>query len=492
MLALRDYQSDLLKAISDALTQHRRLVVSMPTGAGKTVVAAALAKEAIAQGKSVWFLVDRIVLADQTLAAFEAFGLECGVVQGSRRELGRDVTIASSQTLARMSALPEDAFVIIDECHCLFEVHKALLCKNTVVGLSATPERHGLADYYDALVTVPTATLGALTNAGYVMEPRVLVPVSPDRAKLKTRMGDYTDASASKAMAEVRADVVMAYGVYGNRRPALLFAPTVEDAHGYAEMFNASGFPAAVSVGSTKAEEHERYVEQLRTGELLVLCSVSKLNTGLDVPEASVAILARPTKSKTTYIQSVGRVLRVADGKDKPIVLDCAGVVAELGLPCEYAPTALKAEREWSAFEDIPYDKGLISCPDCHSVMLAGQRKCSECGHTRTDVGAVLHVGGRMVELTAEGTELMRLRELALQPDYRGSHVLNGLTAIREEKDYSPAWVSRTFSEIEGRHPTAEERALAVAIEHPETSRFVSQKNAAYAKQIRRSYWARR
>lgn len=162
---------------------HRRPVLMMATGAGKTKTAAAIVKRALAKGKRVVFVVPARELIDQTVAAFRKEGiLEIGVIQADHPETDptRQVQIASAQTLARR-ALPAADLVIVDEAHRIqrrvFEWMK--LCpKLPFIGLSATPWTKGLGKHYDDLII--GATTQQLIREGYLSPFRVFAPSHPD------------------------------------------------------------------------------------------------------------------------------------------------------------------------------------------------------------------------------------------------------------------------------------------------------------------------
>jgi superfamily II DNA or RNA helicase len=95
----------------------------LPTGAGKTRIAAALCRGALAADETAIFVVPRISFIEQTCRAFEAEGLtNIGVIQGKhyKTDAYAPMQIACAQTLARRD-IPDSGLVIIDECHLQFE-----------------------------------------------------------------------------------------------------------------------------------------------------------------------------------------------------------------------------------------------------------------------------------------------------------------------------------------------------------------------------------
>jgi hypothetical protein len=106
-MMLRNYQHAVIEQVNEALASGiRRIVLSMPTGAGKTVTAAALIHEQALAGKRSLFIVDRIELVDQAADHLERVGLRVGILQGERTCLHPDdeVVVASIQTIRRRNA----------------------------------------------------------------------------------------------------------------------------------------------------------------------------------------------------------------------------------------------------------------------------------------------------------------------------------------------------------------------------------------------------
>ena len=92
-----------------------------------------------------------------------------------------------------------------------------------------------------------------------------------------------------------------------------------------AEFFRRNGVAAvAVHSGPTSAPRVGS-VEQLRAGELQVICTVDVFNEGLDVPEVDTVLMLRPTESPVVFLQQLGRGLRRSDGKDALTVIDFIG-----------------------------------------------------------------------------------------------------------------------------------------------------------------------
>ena len=107
---------DMLRASIRA--GNKRVILAAPCSYGKTITAAYLLASAAQKGKRGIFICDRVKLVQQALAAFDAHGLEVGVMQGmhERTDPRKQIQIASIQTISRRK-MPEFDFAIVDEAH---------------------------------------------------------------------------------------------------------------------------------------------------------------------------------------------------------------------------------------------------------------------------------------------------------------------------------------------------------------------------------------
>ena len=161
---LRPYQDLCIEELRAGLKAgHRRQVLKLPTGAGKTRVAAELINRALIRGERSIFVVPRLSLIEQTVAAFEREGIgHIGVIQGQnfRTDFTAPVQVASAQTLVRRE-IPEAGLVIVDECHLRFQAINDWLIdpdwqKAKFIGLSATPWARGMGMVWQSVVAPVT------------------------------------------------------------------------------------------------------------------------------------------------------------------------------------------------------------------------------------------------------------------------------------------------------------------------------------------------
>jgi superfamily II DNA or RNA helicase len=201
---LRPYQAQGLDSLRRKLKSGvSRLILLLPTGGGKTLVAAHAIRRARDKGKRVAFVVPALSLIDQTVAALEAEGIDCiGVVQGIHPRTDREqpVQVCSVQTLARRKR-PDVDLVIVDEAHLL---HKEIFrwmadCPSIpFIGLSATPWARGLGRYYGGLIIA--ATTADLIRDGFLSPFVAYAPSNPDLSGVRTVAGEFDQAQLGAAM----------------------------------------------------------------------------------------------------------------------------------------------------------------------------------------------------------------------------------------------------------------------------------------------------
>ena len=119
-IELRDYQAEAIRRVRAEMRTHRRTILVLPTGAGKTRVGAAVVESALLRGSRVLWLAHRTELIDQAAATLDGFWLPHGVIAASS---SRDVAaampcqVASIQTLLARAHRPPAELIVWDEAH---------------------------------------------------------------------------------------------------------------------------------------------------------------------------------------------------------------------------------------------------------------------------------------------------------------------------------------------------------------------------------------
>ena len=374
---LRPYQLVLITAIRlQYQLGHRKVLMVLSTGGGKTCIFSHIAQAAAKKGNRVLIAVHRQELLDQ---ACRSLPMPHGVIAANRAmDLSAAVQVASVQTLARrLHKLPRDFFqlVIIDEAHhsnagtwarTLEHFHQAHL-----LGVTATPIRldgRGLGEHYQAMVEGPSAAW--LTDNGYLAPARVLAPPGFDTTGLRKRMGDFDTKEAEHRIGTIMGDCLSHYRKHLDGQTAIAFCCSVAHAEAVARLFMGAGIPAASIDGSMTSEQRRDLLQALGTGRIRVLTSCALIGEGVDVPSVGGCILLRPTASNT---------LRLGHHLE----------------PREWTLDGL-AKRDRSAAPSVKV------CPQCFAAMASQAKQCGECGHTfAAEVRELQQVEGELVEVAA-------------------------------------------------------------------------------------------
>lgn len=326
-MILRPYQLQAVADVEAALRDHRSVVLSLPTGAGKTQVAADLIRRA---NRPTLFVAHLRELIAQAAARLRSFDVPCGIIMGGHPRTAEPVQVASIQSLARRPLPPTD-LLVIDEAHrACSQTYRNLLNllpSTPTVGLTATPFRldgKGLRDIFAHLVTGPRSA--DLCAEGYLVPAAVLVPPGPDLRDVKIRAGEFAQDALAAAVntSKLVGDVVTHFLRYA-RGPAIGFASGVDHSRALVAACCAAGIAAEHLDGGTDHDERAAVLARLRAGQTRLVFNADLFGEGFDLPTIETVVLARPTASLGLFLQQIGRGARPAPAKKNFVVLDHAG-----------------------------------------------------------------------------------------------------------------------------------------------------------------------
>jgi superfamily II DNA or RNA helicase len=466
-MKLRDYQERDADRLREAMRSSRRVLYVAPTGSGKTVLFAHVAHAAAAKGKRVLVLLHRIELVKQTVAKLEAFDVAAGLVTARCTErLDAGVIVAAVQTLDRRQTDPGRIdLVVVDEAHhAVASIWERVLGRFEgahLLGVTATPERldgKGLADVFDIMIEGPDVAW--LAEHGHLAKAKAFgrSAAVEDLKAIRTRRGDYDRQALAELMLRlpVTEAAVADYRALGEGRPAFAFCVGRHHAEVVALAFAAAGVPAANLDGSASVGEREAVLEAFRTGEIQVLASCDLLTEGFDAPEAGVAILLRPTRSRALHRQIVGRVLRPKADGSQALLLDYSGNLFKHGLP-DMAVRWSLAGREKTPGE--PQEQSKL-CPGCEALLPLGVSACPECGHEFFQPGKEIDgiEPGALAAIDHEA--ILRLREVPYAQVLARARTFSDLKIIAAARHYADGWVYRAAREVGIAIPQQERRVL--------------------------------
>lgn len=390
---LRDYQIDTINDLRQVFMRTpapRRVVVRMPTGSGKTAVLMTVASH-WKRGKIIW-LTHRVELLHQAYRQAEVWGVEKGKLE-VHTPVKLYNRIKKAQEFGGCAweglGIDEMSLLIVDEAH-----HATAKTWQTVIddfpgdviGTTATVWRlkktEGFDHIFSDMVEGPTMT--QLTKMGYLAPVRAWhVPdheivghgnnagefnIKQTEANISTRANEYAVAWALDMVAE-----------YNIPKRIIAFCLTVRHAERVACVFEEMGCKAGIVHASSPAQERKATVAAFGRGDIEVLCNVNICTEGFDVPDARCVLMLRPTKSKSLYLQMVGRGTRPTEGKAFCMLLDATRNIAAFGLPAE-----CDENTNWMLEQRGEKGEGgaapVKECHKCHALCPAGCNRCPECG----------------------------------------------------------------------------------------------------------------
>jgi DNA repair protein RadD len=357
MYKLRPYQQLAVDAtIKHFQAELAPAVIVLPTGAGKSLVIAELAR--VARGR-VLVLAHVKELVEQNYQKYISFNLEAGIYSAglNRKDFEQKVIFGSIQSIARA---PEEFFqnfslLIIDECHRIsmegetqyFQVisklrtHSSALC---ILGLTATPYRLGqgwIYQYNTQKKIVRTSeerffkkcifelSLSYMIKNNFLTPPiKIDSPVACyDFGSLKLNGTKFVQSEIEGILKDqkritpviINNIIEMAH----DRLGVMIFTSSVN--HAEEILRSLPPFISAMVVGDTEGAERDEIIEAFKNKKLKFLVNVSVLTTGFDAPHVDLIAILRPTESVSLYQQIVGRGLRLSPNKTDCLILDYTG-----------------------------------------------------------------------------------------------------------------------------------------------------------------------
>jgi DNA repair protein RadD len=366
MYQLRNYQQE---AVNNAVKYFQRkrdpAVIVLPTGAGKSLVIAELAK--IAKGR-VLVLAHVKELVEQNHEKYKSYGLEAGIFSASlgKKDKDQKAIFGSIQSVARA---PDEFFeqfslLVIDECHRVAEegatqyqeVIQKLKERNPticILGLTATPYRLGLGWIYEYSHSgeikseqnrffkqcVYELPLSYMIKNKFLTQPvKVDIPVTCyDFSELTEKNRMYTMAEVEELLKnQKRLTPLIVKNIVDiterfNRKGVMIFSASIK--HAEEILSHLPEGEAKLVVGDTDMTTRDEIIEDFKKKRFKYLVNVSVLTTGFDAPHVDVIAILRPTESNSLYQQIVGRGLRLEPGKSDCFILDYTGMGHDIFTP---------------------------------------------------------------------------------------------------------------------------------------------------------------
>lgn len=347
---LRPYQHKFHEASANALQKGiDKQLALMATGTGKTFSVVRLI-ELLGFKKALWIthteeLVDQSALAfireqfDESLSkhiesvgfvdyirskgAFAGKEFKMGLIKADIFQPQGNVVMASAATLHRRLHLlkPTDFDVVIcDEAHlfCSPSFVKSVnyFSPTLLLGVTATGYRADglpLGNIFDEVVY--EYDISEAVKDGYLCEiDAIRVSTKVNLDSVRTLGGEFNQKELSNEIDTLARNnlVVDSYIKYAKGRKGIFFGCNIQHCLNLVEAFQQKGIKAeAVSSDEELTGDRSLKVAAYKRGEIEVLVNVNILTTGFDEPDTGVIGAACPTKSKTKYMQMIGRGTRL-------------------------------------------------------------------------------------------------------------------------------------------------------------------------------------
>ena len=332
-IEFRDYQEDALKELECVRERGESIALLYhATGVGKTITAAADAKRV---GGRTLYLVHSLEIVEQARKRFAEIWPEAttGLFTGNEKATGVDVLFATMQSVCRNIEEFEPHefdYIIIDECHhAVSKSYSAIMAyfkPAFTLGLTATPER---ADGEDLLKifknVVHRMDLATAVRRGILAPIRCFrVKTNIDLSNVRFRGVQYNNLDLeSKLFIPSRNKLIVdTYLEYAKDHNTVVFCASVAHADEISRLLKAEGVRAEAVSGRLPEIKRKKILSDYEAGRLKVLCACDLLNEGWDSPKTDALFMARPTMSRTVYLQQLGRGVRKCQSKECLIVFD--------------------------------------------------------------------------------------------------------------------------------------------------------------------------
>jgi superfamily II DNA or RNA helicase len=360
-MVLRDYQVEI---INKFLT-NPQCIQEVATGAGKTIITAALSDAVSAYGRSI-VIVPNKSLVTQTEADYINMGLDVGVYFGDRKEYNRQHTICTWQSLNNMMKLTKtgEAEITIHEfiqdvvCVIVDEVHmaKADALKTLLTGaMSQIPLRWGLTgtvpkELFESqalLVSlgpvVSRLSASTLQDAGVLAQCHVNIVQLVDHVEYADYQSELKYLLEESGRLDTMAELIRKVNETGN---TLVLVDRTECGRQLVERL---GDKAVFVSGATKSKtRQDEYNQVADATDKIIVATYGVAAVGINIPRIFNLVLVEPGKSFVRVIQSIGRGIRKAEDKDHVEIWDITST-------CKFAKRHLTKRKAFYKEANYPF-----------------------------------------------------------------------------------------------------------------------------------------
>ena len=361
-ILLRDYQVEIV----NNFLENPQCMQEVATGAGKTLMTAALSASIESYGRSI-VVVPNKSLVTQTEKDYRNLGLDVGVYFGDQKDIGRQHTICTWQSLNNLMKNSKDAVsdsitiseflegvvcVIVDEAH----MAKADALKTMLTGvMSRVPIRWGLTGTipkeqyeYQALYVSIGPVINRLAAAelqerGVLANCHVNIVQLVDHVEYSNYQSELKYLLEESGRLDTIASVVQQVNETGN---TLVLVDRISAGQALVERL---GDRAVFVSGATKAGDRQgHYDEVAESTDKIIVATYGVAAVGINIPRIFNLVLIEPGKSFVRVIQSIGRGLRKAEDKDHVQIWDMTST-------CKFAKRHLTKRKQFYREANYPF-----------------------------------------------------------------------------------------------------------------------------------------
>lgn len=422
MLHLRPHQVEIINKLNEGFEQgHRSQLIWGVTGLGKTEIAMAIMQAAANQYKRCAMVMDRVVLVEQTSMRLNKYKIDHGVLQSNhwRYRPSNRIQICSAQTLESRNHFPDIDLLIVDECHTARKKINKYIKDHPnvkVVGLTATPFTKGLGEIYTNVVAGPTYE--DIISNGWLAPLKVFIAKEIDMSGAKKVAGEWSADEVTSRGMQIVGDVVSewvkkTHEIFGAPRKTIVFCAGVDHGRELQKQFKEAGYNF-VSISYKEDDDFKRMtLEDFSRPDTQIhgLIATDILTKGFDCSDVMIGVSARPfSKSFSSHVQQLGRIMRPHEGKEFGLLLDHSGNYLRFRDDWDRlytdGVTELPEGGEKAKKEPTEREKKEAKCPKCAALWNSKTDVCSNCGFVRVKLSTVIAIPGEMQELQAANKKL--------------------------------------------------------------------------------------
>jgi len=367
-MKLRDYQVEII----NNFLANPQCLQEVATGAGKTVMTAALSDAVTAYGRSI-VIVPNKSLVTQTEKDYINMGLDVGVYFGDRKEWGRQHTICTWQSLNVLlkntkNGTTEDdctigefiegvVCVIVDEVH----MAKADALKTLLTGvMSRIPIRWGLTgtipkEKFESVAllvslgpVISRLSASELQSQGVLAQCHVNIVQLEDHAEFANYQSELKYLLEEPDRLKTIADLVRQVNVTGN---TLVLVDRIAAGQALVDQLLDAVFVSGATKAKDRQDEYDEVAEA--TGKIIV-ATYGVAAVGINIPRIFNLVLIEPGKSFVRVIQSIGRGIRKAEDKDHVQIWDVTST-------CKFAKRHLTKRKTFYREANYPFTQEKLS-----------------------------------------------------------------------------------------------------------------------------------